>query len=52
MGKKHHDSLNSILMMYEQPVRRERPYPNTVISFFDEDYPPDKVEPHEGTLVI
>lgn len=39
-------------MVSEQPARREHPYPDTVISFFDEDYPPESVEPYKGALVI
>lgn len=49
-GKKRQGTLDS--MVSEQPVRRDRPYPGTVISFFDEDYPPESVEPREGALVI
>lgn len=44
--------LNSILTVFEQPARRDRLYPNTIISFTDNDFPPESVEPHEGALVI
>lgn len=33
-------------------MKGERPYPNTIIFFSNEDYPPDTVEPLEGALVI
>lgn len=51
-GEKRRGSLDSILIVSEQLIRRDRPYPDMVISFTDEDYPPESVEPHEGALVI
>lgn len=41
-----------MLTVSEQPARRERAYPGTVISFTDEDYPAESVELYEGALVI
>lgn len=51
-GKKHRDSLDSILTVSEQPARRDRPYPDIVISFSDEDYLFESMELHERALVI
>lgn len=51
-GRKSRDIIDSILTVFEQPSKRERPYPNIMISFSDKDYPFDMVEPHEGALVI
>lgn len=41
-----------MLVVSEHPTRRERTYTGMVISFTNEDYPIDSVEPHEGALVI
>lgn len=38
--------------MSEQPAKRDRLYPGTVISFADDDFPSKFVEPHEGALMI
>lgn len=38
--------------MSKQPTQRDRPYPDTVISFSDEDYTFESVKPHKGALVI
>lgn len=52
IGKKRRVLVDAILAVFEQPARRDRAYPDTVISFSDEYYPIESVEPHEGTLVI
>lgn len=52
IGRKRQGTLDSILTVFEQPARRDRLYPGTIIYFFDKDYPPKSVEPHEGALVI
>lgn len=36
----------------DHPVRRDRAFPVTVISFTDEYYPSELVDQHEGALVI
>lgn len=40
------------MALSNQPLKGERPYPNTIIFFSDVDYSSDMVEPHEGALVI
>lgn len=51
-GKKRRGLLDLILTVSKQPAMRDRAYPGTVISFTDEDYPPESVEPHKGALMI
>lgn len=43
---------DSILALSDQPLKEERPYPNTVIFFSDADYSFDMVKSHEEALVI
>lgn len=51
-GKKLRGFLDAVLSGSYQPVRRERLYPGSVISFTDEDFLLKPIEPHEGALVI
>lgn len=48
IGRKRRGSSESIFIVFDQSSKREQPYPNTIISFSDEDYPLDTVESHEG----
>lgn len=44
--------LDAVLTVSKQPSRRDRLFPDTVISFTNEDYPSESIEPHEGALAI
>lgn len=52
IGKKRRDLVDAVLAVSEHPAKRDRAYLGTVLSFLDEDYPVESVEPHEGALVI
>lgn len=51
-GKKRHGLLDDVLSMSDQPVRQERQYSGTIISFSDEEYFSEPIEPHEEALII
>lgn len=51
-GNRRRSATDFILAVSDQPVKGEKPYPNTMISFSDEDYPPHTMKPHEGALII
>lgn len=51
-GKKRQGLVDAILAVFKQLARRDQAYPDTVISFSDEDYLIESVEPYEGALVI
>lgn len=40
------------MLTVSDTVKKDRAFPGTVISFSDEDYLVESVEPHEGALVI
>lgn len=51
-GRKQRRSLDTILAVSDQLVKIERPCPNMVISFFDEEYPPDVVKPGVVQIIL
>lgn len=50
--KKRRGVLDSVLTVSKQPVRKEKLYPDIVISFTNDDFLSEAIKPHEGALVI
>lgn len=44
--------MDAVLTVSKQPTRKDQAFPDTVISFIDEDYPFESMEPYEGALMI
>lgn len=52
VGKKRRSYLDSVMSVAGTLLKTDRPFPGTVISFTNEDYPSKTIEPHEGSLVV